>query len=96
MAKYIVNTAWKRKNKFDADQMREYLSILKVENADEHIYWFFIDEYTRGSKAIISSKEVFDKFLERMDVNRDISNELAVEMINEFTGTVFAQMKDLK
>ena len=31
-----------------------------------------------------------------MEVNREISNELGVEMIDKFAGSVFAQMKDLK
>ena len=57
MAKYIVNTAWKHKNKIDAEQIRKHLSVLKAENAHEDVYWFFIDEYTHGCTAIFSSKE---------------------------------------
>ena len=31
-----------------------------------------------------------------MEVNREISNELGVEITDKFAGSVFAQMKDLK
>ena len=31
-----------------------------------------------------------------MEVNRQNSNELGVEMTDKFAGSVFAQMKDLK
>ena len=31
-----------------------------------------------------------------MEVNREISNEVGVEVTDKFVGSVFAQMKDLK
>ena len=66
---YAVMTTWKHKNPIDWKEMAsEDFSMMPKGTT---VQWFAIDEYSHGSFATYTSKEVYDGYKAELDAYRE-------------------------